>query len=285
MPITSAVPDRAPAMGSILFSGPELVEPYGLARNDDVLWVADPDRDRGTGTLRAYDLVSGEEIAARRFTISFPTGVALWEDGVLVVDHGRGDSVSLYGPEGERATGQGGMNDPKDVAADRARDRIYVADRGNRRVVVMTGNLEVVAAWSPPNDEFGPNGLAVGNNGHLFVADRDGPAVWVFDTEGAVVGKMGSSGSKEEGGLGMPGGVATDPWGRLYVADYSRDVIQVYSQTGDFVGTLGADDAGDPSFGRPRGLFYDRIDGRLLVAGGDSLRGIARVWSVPVSSR
>ena len=47
----------------------------------------------------------------------------------------------------------------------------------------------------------------------------------------------------------------------------------------------GAEDAGDPSFGRPRGLYFDRVQGRLLVVGGDSLRGIARVWAIPVASR
>lgn len=273
--------------GGILLAGPELAEPYGILRQGPTLWVADPHRNRGEGFVRAYDVAAGEEASGRRHEVSFPTGLAAWDGSVLVVDHGASNSVLLLGPEGEIASygGSGRLDDPKDVAADRARDRVYVADRGNRRVVVLDGRLEYVASWAPPGDEFGPNGLAVGSGGRLFVADRDGPAVWVFSPEGEVVGKVGGAGPTEEGGMRLPGGVAVDPWGRLYVADYTRDVVQVFTEDGDYLGRLGPDDANDPSFGRPRGLAFDAVEGRLLVAGGDTLRNVARVWSLPLPTR
>ncbi len=269
--------------GKIILSDPSLSEPYGVVRVGDKLVLVDANRSSGRGVVRVFSMVTQDALPSLAQGFRFPAGLALWSnERLLLVDNGGGGSLILLGAEGEEKRLSDPLDDPKDVAADVGRGRIFVADRGNNRVLVLDEDFVTIDSWAPPDDHFVPNGLALGHQGRLFVSDKAGARVWVFSREGKVEGSWGRSGRDMPEEMALPGGVAVDPWGRVYVADYARDSIHVFSREGDHIGLMGGEEANDPSFGRPRGLFYDAVSGRLLVTGGDRQLNVARVWSLPL---
>lgn len=73
----------------------------------------------------------------------------------------------------------------------------------------------------------GPDGLAIGPNGDLYVAAVEGHCVWRFDgVTGASRGKFVAPGS---GGLVQPTGIAFGPDGNLYVASRNTNSILRYN--------------------------------------------------------
>ena len=68
---------------------------------------------------------------------------------------------------GTRGTGDGQLRSPHALAFD-SQDHLYVADRGNSRVVIFDKDGTFLAAWK----QFGrPSGLAIDKNDMLYVAD------------------------------------------------------------------------------------------------------------------
>jgi DNA-binding beta-propeller fold protein YncE len=74
---------------------------------------------------------------------------------------------------GERGTGDGQFMQPHGLALD-AQGRLYVADRGNNRVQVVTTDGKFVASWP----QFSrPSGVAVDSKGMLYSADSESGSV------------------------------------------------------------------------------------------------------------
>jgi len=111
---------------------------------------------------------------------------------------------------------------------------------------------------------FEPAGFAVDKSGQLFISDRDGHRLLVFDPAGRFVMTFGGFGAGA-GQLRRPTALATDEAGLVYVADTGNGRIQLFDGFGAFVRIVdlpappGAA-ARIPSAVRPFG------DGTLLVA-------------------
>ena len=105
---------------------------------------------------------------------------------------------AMYGP----GSGKKPYFDKPMAAAWGIRDRIYVADSKNNRIVVFNSNGRYLS-------QFGEFGIAK-------------PPV-------------GSAITWKPGQLNYPTGVATDEEGNVYVADFKNDSISVFSETGTFL--------------------------------------------------
>jgi DNA-binding beta-propeller fold protein YncE len=74
---------------------------------------------------------------------------------------------------GKRGTGDGEFMQPHGLAVD-AQGRLYVADRGNNRIQVVTTDGKFIASWP----QFGrPSGVFVDRNGMLYSADSESGSV------------------------------------------------------------------------------------------------------------
>jgi DNA-binding beta-propeller fold protein YncE len=83
-----------------------------------------------------------------------------------------------------------------------------------------------------------PGGVAVGPNGHLFVADFFNQRVQELEPDGTFVRQWGTTGEKGyflAGGFNYPIDVAVGDDGTLFVVDGYNDRIQVFGPDGDFV--------------------------------------------------
>lgn len=75
----------------------------------------------------------------------------------------------------------GALNNPRGIAADRD-GNVYVADMGNHRILHLVNregkNLVYHRSSSPGNPDFTPFGVALTNEGTLFVTDSTGGKIW-----------------------------------------------------------------------------------------------------------
>jgi NHL repeat len=109
-----------------------------------------------------------------------PTGVAVASNGDIYISEGHGEAkvnnsrVMVFTAAGKfiktfgtRGSGDGQLFSPHALAFD-SNDHLYVADRGNSRVVVFDKDGRFLAAWK----QFGrPSGVAVDKNDLLYVID------------------------------------------------------------------------------------------------------------------
>jgi hypothetical protein len=153
--------------------------------------------------------------------------------------------VLVYGPEGsliakwgagggDGATGSeaGGFNHPSGLAVSSAAgsaEEVYVADRGNNRIVELTPGGEVLRQWGSRGGADGrfnaPAGVAVDGAGNVYVLDGENNRVQVFDANGEYIAKWGFRGT----GLGdfsQPSAIAVDCEGDVYVADTNNNRVE-----------------------------------------------------------
>jgi hypothetical protein len=159
------------------------------------------------------------------------------------------------------------------TAGDTAGNVLGVPDQSDRpRVYRGTG----ASTYDCDDDAYGswrcfanPQGIAVDATGNLYVADRDQPAVQVFDRTGAWVAQIGptfdatsSSGTAHAEGFSGPTGLAVDSvHNLLFVAD-SSNYVYVFAIDGSastYKGKLGTGEssASANALGDPQGLTTD----------------------------
>ena len=126
---------------------------------------------------------------------------------------------------------------------------------------VCTNSCQAGAGGAGAGELNGPQGLAIGTSGHVYVADRDNNRMAEFTADGVFVrvfGKdVGGSGSDvcttscqmgSQGGaagqFSFPSGVAVSGSGDIYVADQYNGRVDVFSQSGSFVRAFGKDVGG-----------------------------------------
>jgi hypothetical protein len=93
-----------------------------------------------------------------------------------------------------------------------------------------------------------PMGIAVDNNGKIYVADTSNHQVQVFSDSGAFEYSIASSFNK-------PADIAINSSGKIYVADSLNGSIKVFSSSGVYETTIGA-----AQLSRPEGIAIDHND-------------------------
>jgi DNA-binding beta-propeller fold protein YncE len=94
----------------------------------------------------------------------------------------------------------------------------------------FTPDGRFVGAWGTLGDgpgEFNcPQGIAVGPNGSVFIADTYNNRIQQFTAAGKFIAQRGSRGSGQ-GEFWLPCGIAVDAAGRIYVADTFNNRVQI----------------------------------------------------------
>jgi sugar lactone lactonase YvrE len=245
----------------------------------------------------------GTGVAARFNT---PSGVALDSQGnVYVADTGNhairritptGEVTTLAGALGTSGSvdGTGGAARfylPASVAVDAA-GNVFVADAANHTIRRISTNA-VVTTWAGSAGAAGsangtggsarfngPNGVAVGTNGNVYVADTFNHTIRKITASRAVTtlaGSAGTAGSANGTGtaarFNQPASVAADAAGNVYVADYSNNSLRKVTSAGvvtTLAGMTGGSGALDATanaarFSYPAGTAVDAA-GNVYVA-------------------
>jgi sugar lactone lactonase YvrE len=212
-----------------------------------------------------------------------------------------GTGVAGFSGDGGAAT-QAQLRQPHSLVFDRD-GSLLVCDIGNqriRRIRLDSGTIETYAgtgeakptpdgapiAGTPLN---GPRTMAMAPNGDLYLALREGNAIYRIDARAQTLHRVagtGEQGYSGDGGpalsakLGGPKGLAYAAAGQLYVADTENHVIrQIDLSSGRISTVLGTGEKGDGpetapaqcKLARPHGLFVDPA-GTVYVADSEAHR-------------
>ncbi|GAB4580340.1 MAG: peptidyl-alpha-hydroxyglycine alpha-amidating lyase family protein [Anaerolineales bacterium] len=166
---------------------------------------------------------------------NMPTDVAFAQDGSFFVSDGYGNHRILHfsaegiflNQWGEQGTAPGQFEVPHSLAVD-SEGRVYVADRGNRRLQIFTETGEFLAVWE--NDQLGrPWAVHVSEDGFIYVVDGgdqqefwpDRARILKLDMNGEIISAFGSHGSGP-GQFIWPHTIAVSQEGIIYVGDVRR---------------------------------------------------------------
>ncbi len=221
-----------------------------------------------TGTPSAERRFSGDGAPAVDAVLNFPSAVAVAEDGTVYiadtwnhrirrVDPGTGVISTIAGTGRAKYDGDQGpaanasLNEPVALALD-GPDRLYVADQSNNRVRALdltSGVITTVVGTGesgyngdggagPDTALAGPSGLAVDQEGNVYIADTFNGRIRKWDrragTVETVVGGTGefrfAPGENESSpNLSRPYAIALHPDGRLFITDSDHHLIRVWN--------------------------------------------------------
>lgn len=189
---------------------------------------------------------------------NYPTGIDVDKDGTVYVADFRNDQIQVFDSEGgflrrfpdpAKPTGKGGSGSDgtgiavTDVAVKDG--KVYATDAF--QVFVFTTEGELLTQFgkpgSAPGDLDHPNGIAVADDGTIYVADSNHNRVTAFSPEGAPLWNVGApidfAGRGSEEGLGLPRGIAVMSDGTIVVADAFNFEIVLISPQGEILHRLG----------------------------------------------
>ncbi len=138
-----------------------------------------------------------------------------------------------------------------------------MADTGNSRIQKFTADGVFEDKWgtigSSTENFDTPLGVAVDNDGHIYVTDSHNGRIQKFTTDGEYM-EWGAV-----KGLANPVGITVDRDGYVYVAVEGKSCVRKFSPDGQFVNDWGTEGSGDEAFSHPKGIATDG-NGYLYVA-------------------
>lgn len=205
----------------------------------------------------------------------FPLGIATAPDGKIYVADSGNHRFQILAPDGKPLdavslpdAGSEMPPDPTDTVVDAARQRVYVSDNDNHRVLVYDlANRRFESVWGKPGQgrrQFRyPFLVDLSADGYLLVVESINTRVQMLNPDGKFVRFIGAWGVNA-GQLFRPKGVAIDG-NRVFVTDSYLGSVQVFDLNGTFLGPL-TDTAGTPmKFTTPTGIAVDAQRRRLYI--------------------
>ena len=258
-----------------------------------------------------YTIAAGKiTIIADVFTVAKNYSITVWADGYddatvtqsIVIEQTMmaGYIYTIAGNGTTGYLGDGGaavyaqLNSPRYLTID-SNGNTYIAQYGNNciRKVATNGIITTVAGngsagyagdgGQATEAQFNkPMGVAVDNNGNLYIADYGNNCIRKVATNGiiATVAGNGSAGYAGDGGqateaqLNKPYGVAVDSNGNIYIADYGNNRIRKVTADGIITTVAGngsggyAGDGGqatEAQLNQPRGIAVDNNDNIYII--------------------
>ena len=218
----------------------QLAEPYGVAVDSkNNLYVA----DQKVGAIFIFNTETRDvELIKNKTHAHFVriVGLAMDDsDRLFVSDPGLRHVLVFDAAHKADDVITEGLAEPSMLAIDRENRLLYVSDVELDQVLVYdadtlklkrkigtTGHKHELTS---PGDFAKPTGLAVDQDGNLYVADTLNNRIEIFDADGKFISTFGKNGDGP-GYFARPKGVAIDSDGHIWVADGVQDRVQVFNQ-------------------------------------------------------
>jgi sugar lactone lactonase YvrE len=209
--------------GGLLKSDSLAVDPQGN------IWVPDggsPSVNGDFGSVTELSSTGQVLSGATGFSaggISYPTAIAIDENGTAWIPDYGNSSVTLLSNTGQPLSGTKGFQSlqfsfPLAVAVD-ANHNGWIANSGNDTVSRISADGSRIASFATG---AGPDGIAVDQRGYVWVANQIGNSISELANDGTVV----SSGySDNKASILAPQGIAIDGTGNVWVANLHSHAI------------------------------------------------------------
>ena len=185
-----------------------------------------------------------------------PCGLSISHDDLLMVCDTHYFRVLFYTLDGElieqrsiggvNGRGPGEFGFVTDVVQD-SKGNYYIAEYGDYdRIQKFTPSGQFVYQWGEHGEEPGqfqrPQGLAIDEHDHLWVADASNGRIQIFDVsenKPQFLATWGQPGS-EPGCLSYPYDLVLDGEGHVYVCEFGNHRVQKFTLDGTSLGTWGS---------------------------------------------
>lgn len=193
-----------------------------------------------------------------------PCGVAVNQNGEVIVAEGCADRISVFDPSGKKlhSFGQCGTEDgefscPCELDIDDA-GNILVVDGSNRRIQKFTSKGKFLASVGRSGvgvlQFLEPDGIAIHPiNGKIYVVDNNAHRIQILNPDLTFCKMFGREGNGM-GYLHYPWGVACSCSGEVYVTDSGNCRVQVFSCDGQFLREFGKMGTGHGELKWPTGI-------------------------------
>ena len=200
-----------------------------------------------------------------------PWGVAVTNDGHIIVSEWEGNCVTILDREGKKVksfrqktkeNGYANFSCPLGVAIT-PDNFILVADKHKIQKISMDGKCikSVGKQGSGTLEFYYPHGITISPlTGHIYIADSGNSCIQVLNPDLTFSHTFGTLGSAK-GQLNHAKDVAIDNQGLVYVTDHSNDRIQVFTPEGQFLSQFGTKGSSPGQLSQPVGI---SINNKLL---------------------
>ena len=239
-------------------------KPWAIALNKSGhLLVTQPDKDVVAALSK-----DGRVVPRGKFGLGYPRGIAIDEDGSLLVTSAASEQLMKFNKDwtlakavGREGDQPGQFNGIDRVKINPTTHKYYVCDCWNHRIQVFDQDLKHVSSFGRHGSKLGelnsPFDVAFDDTGHVYVVDYYNHRVQKFSPRGEPLMTFGSF-TAATGKLAYPNGIHISRQ-FVYVTDGTPSV-SVFTTNGEFVASFGSREELD----RPRGITADE-DGFLYV--------------------
>jgi sugar lactone lactonase YvrE len=227
----------------------QLLGPYGIAIDSKgLVYVA----DQKVGAVFIFNTETRDvQLIRNGYEAHFGwiNGLAIDDDDRLFVSDGKMHRVLVFNPKHEvEAQISEKLVDPVGLALDTENRLLYVVDTQQDQVIVFDADslaeLRRIGTggknhWlTTPGDFGGPQGVALDEDGNVYVTDTMNNRVEIFDANGKYISEFGRH-CDGPGCFARPKGIAVDHDGHIWVADTMNDTLQVFNREGQLLTYLG----------------------------------------------
>ncbi len=150
--------------------------------------------------------------------------------------------------------------------------RVHYFSAEGSRTITFGRTYQAMSLDDTPGGFYFPNGLALADDGRVYVSDGDNRRIQVYDSKGEFKQFIDTS--------GVPRGVAIDDAERLYAVDAIAHTIDIYTLEGERLTQFGGQGFGPGQFNYPNDITTDSR-GRIYITDRDNNQ--VQVWGWPIA--
>ena len=254
----------------------QLLGPFGMAVDGNgELLVA----DQKVGAVFVFNTNTKDATLIRNgfeATFGMINGLAIDDDGRIFITDGKLHRVLILNKNHQVVDQiKGTLVDPVGIAIDTENRFVYVVDTQQDQVLVYdadslkllrrlghTGKLHEMTA---PGDFAAPTGVALDEDGNVYVTDTLNNRVEIFDADGEFISQFGQH-CDGPGCFAHPKGIAVDCDGHIWVADPMLDMLQIFNRDGQLLAFVGGHGNLLGQFSSLVGVTFDRKNNLVFAS-------------------
>ena len=194
------------------------------------------------------------------YGVNNPRGVAICDDGHIVVSEHGSNFVSVLSNKGQKLKSFGNFSYNRGIAITED-GHILVADTGNHKIhkISMDGQpvISVGSNGSEPLQFKYPTNIAISSlKKRVYVADNNNHRIQVLNYDLTFCRAFGILGTGN-GEFRNPNGIAIDNEGLVYITEWNNHRIQKFTHDGKFLSQFGTKGSGAGQLLNPLGITID----------------------------